>query len=160
VVHGSDWIELSCGARVTEWVLLPGMSGSFIRLREARIDLGERGLAMFPWGNYKGISRPGFPEITMEFHNSTAAGHPHHFCLCPEDCLLWCPMKYVWPACGCCAKFLLPPEDHRGSKKHKNQVEWMRCCTWSQAALEKLRSDAAWSLAAKNQHGMDFGRCL
>ena len=109
VVLDYDWLRLPCGARVTAWVLLPGMSGSFIRLREARVHEGEHGLAMFPWGNYKGISRPGMPEYTMDFHNTTAPGHPYYFCLYPEDCLLWCPMKYVWPACGCCAKFLFPP---------------------------------------------------
>ena len=27
-----DWFQLPCGARVTAWVLLPGMSGSFVRL--------------------------------------------------------------------------------------------------------------------------------
>jgi len=96
----------------------------------------------------------------MDFHNTTAPGHPYYFCLYPEDCLLWCPMKYVWSACGCCGKFLFPPGDHRGADKHKKKVEWMRCCTWTQADLEKLRSDAAWSLYSKNQRGMDFGRCL
>ena len=135
------------------------MSGSFIRLREARLDQGEYGLAMFPWGNYRGISRPGMPEITMDFHNNSAPGQPHFFALCPEDCLLWCPMKYVWPACGCCAKFLFPPEDHRGSKNHKKKVGWMHCCILSQAALQELRADAAWSLSTKNRHRMDFGRC-
>ena len=160
VVLGHDWLRWDCGARVTHWVRLPGMRGSFIRLREARPDMNERGLAMFPWGNYRGISRPGMPEITMDFHNSTAPGHPYYFSLYTEDCLLWCLMKYVWPACGCCAKFLFPPEDHRGTKKHYNKVEWMRCCIESQAALEKLRSEAAWSLSAKNQHGMAFSRCL
>jgi len=160
VVIDYDWVQLPCGTRVTTWVLLPGMSGSFIRLREARAHEGEHGLAMFPWGNYKGISRPGMPEYTMDFHNTTAPGHPYYFCLYPEDCLLWCPMKYVWPACGCCGKFLFPPGDHRGADRHKKKVEWMRCCTWTQADLEKLRSDAAWSLSSKNQRGMDFGRCL
>ena len=155
-----DWLLLECGVQATRWVALPGRSGSFIRLREARLDLGEAGLALFPWGNYRGISRPGMPEITMDFHNSTAPGHPYFFSLCPEDCLLWCPMKYVWPACGCCAKFLFPPEDHRGTRKHHTKVEWMRCCTGSQAALEQLRYDAALSLSAENPHGMDFGRCL
>ena len=155
-----DWVRLPCGARVTEWVSLPGMPGSFVRLREARIDQGEHGLAMFPWGNYKGISRPGMPEYTMDFHNSTAPGEPYYFCLCPEDCLLWCPMKYVWPVCGCCSRFLYPPEDHRGTRRHQKRVAWMHCCTSTQADLERIRSEAAWSLSMKNHHGMSFGRCL
>ena len=99
------------------------------------------------------------PEITMDFHNSTAPGHPHFFSLYAEDCLLWCPMKYVWPACGCCAKFLFPPNDHRQSQKHENKVGWMHSCTSSQAALERLRPEAAWKLPPKNQHGQNFSRC-
>ena len=154
-----DWLLLECGVLATVWVALPGRSGSFIRLREARLDLGEAGLALFPWGNYRGISQPGMPEITMDFTNSTAPGHPHYFSLEPEDCLVWCPMKYVWPACGCCALFLYPPEQHRQTKKHKSRVAWMKECTKSQPDLEHLRSDSALRLSKKNQHGQDFGRC-
>ena len=69
-------------------------------------------------------------------------------------------MKYVWPACGCCAKFLFPPEDHRGSIKHVKKVRWMHYCIFGQAGLEELRANAAWTLSMKNQRGLDFGRCL
>ena len=48
VVSGHDWMLLDGGVRATNWVALPGMCGSFIRLREARPGMGECGLAMFP----------------------------------------------------------------------------------------------------------------
>ena len=75
------------------------MCGSWIRLREAHHSLGKTGLALFSGGNYRGISRPGMPELTMDFLNTTAPGAPLFFALEPEDCLLWGPMEYVWPDC-------------------------------------------------------------
>ena len=50
-------------------------------------------------GNYRGILRPGMPEITMDFLNTTAPGAPLFFALEPEDSILWGPMEYVWPDC-------------------------------------------------------------
>ena len=46
---------------------LPGIRGNLIRLREAHLGLGEARLALFPWGIYRGLLRPGMPELTMDF---------------------------------------------------------------------------------------------
>ena len=38
------------------------------------------------------------------------------------DVLELCPNEQIWPYCGCCGKFLLPPEIHRRTETHGKTV--------------------------------------
>ena len=61
------------GVRVSAWIdIACGKPGSKFRFREA---LRGRGLLFFPWGNHRQWEFPNYPELTIEFANTTAAGY-------------------------------------------------------------------------------------
>ena len=95
-----------------QWFELPGM-GSRIRL--VRSGPGKEHV-FYPFLAKRGLN--------LEF-----AGPPSWdmgtITLQRGDVLSWCPQYYVWVYCFFCQKFLFPPEDHRESKKHISNLQWL-----------------------------------
>jgi hypothetical protein len=122
------------GLRVSDWIELPGKSGRFVRPRE--------------------VTEQANREILMDFQNNTVPDWPYIITLDPGDALVWCPGKYIWPACMVCKKFLSPCEDHRNSDKHRS-----KCCWWWQqlhalSDLERTRSKHAAGFVQNNWRGL------
>jgi hypothetical protein len=138
--------------QVSSWVEVPGRVGSWIRLREAA-DWGG-GMVFFPWANHRRLQFPDKPEMIMEFWNFTVTGQPCMITLNPEDALVWCPAKYMWPACVICGKFLFPCDEHRCSFKHRKKVmSWLQ----SLRTLEdvyNIRNTFSRGFVEKNLHGL------
>jgi hypothetical protein len=140
------------GLRVTSWVALSGNPGSHVRLREVA-EFGA-GLAFFPWANHRRLQHPGRTDVVMDFKNNTVAGGPYSITLEPTDALVWCPAKYIWPACVVCGKFLFPCEPHRLSRGHCPAAQvWWRSLT-SLQSLHDTRHKYAHSFLQKNLFGL------
>ncbi len=138
--------------RISNWVELPGRQGSFIRLREVA-DRG-RGMVFFSWANHRRLLFPDKPEMIMEFQNFTVQGGPYIITLEPGDALVWCPAKYMWPACVVCGKFLFPCDDHRCSQRHQKKVTWWWLSLRSLQDLYSSRSYYAQGFVKKNLRGL------
>ena len=140
------------GCRMSDWTELPGRPGSFVRLREVA-NLGA-GLAFFPWANHRRMQYPDKYDIVMDFENHTVPGGPYIITLEPGDALVWCPAKYIWPACVLCGKFLFPCDAHRCSRNHVKTIGWW----WtSLISLQKLEDNRRWYLLGfvqKNLRGL------
>ncbi len=136
----------------SSWIEVPGRGGSWIRLREVATWGG--GLVFFPWANHRRLQFQGKLEMIMEFRNFTVTGEPCTIILRPEDGLVWCPAKYMWPACVVCGKFLFPEGPHRCSEKHlKKTKSWIN----NLRALHdvySMRSFFARGFVQKNLHGL------
>ncbi len=140
------------GLRMSSWVALSGNSGSLIRLREVS-ELGA-GLAFFPWANHRRMQHPDKPDVVIDFWNDTVAGGPYFITLEPGDALVWCPAKYIWPACVVCGKFLFPCDSHRASQRHcRTAQEWWLKLTTLQS-LHDTRHMYAQSFGQKNSRGL------
>ena len=101
----ADWIP-------DQWIELPGMGS---RIRVVRSSPGEQHVF--------------YPFLAQRDLNLEFAGPPSWdmgtITLQRGDVLSWCPQRYVWPYCFFCQKFLFPPEDHRESKKHISNLQWL-----------------------------------
>ena len=97
-----------------------GASGSEVRLVHA---WPGHGLLFFNWGNFRRLQNPAADEYTLEFRNVGACGPGvcTQFVLDWTDAFILCPMKYLWPVCVRCTKFLFPHEAHRESKGHRRR---------------------------------------
>ena len=139
------------GLHMSNWHPLPGKPGSFIRLREVA-EYG-RGLAFFPWANHRRIEHPGKPEMVMDFQNEKYMQNII-ITLEPGDALIWCPAKYIWPACVVCEKFLFPCDEHRCSMKHRRNISWWSSTLNTLQNLEATRRTHADGFLQKNWRGL------
>ena len=98
-----------------------------------------RGLAFFPWGNFKQLRRPGQPEVTMEFwHNQLR--EVDQFVLEPGDVIITTGDGYVWPFCIGCNKLLYPVRDHRNSASHRRWTARLQSAA-NQSDIDRLARD-------------------
>jgi hypothetical protein len=142
------------GCRMSDWVQLPGKPGSFVRLREVD-NLGAGLVFFFPWANHRRMQNPDKYDIVMDFENHTVPGGPYVITLEPGDALVWCPAKYIWPACVLCGKFLFPCDAHRTSHKHLKTVNSWWPTLDSLQNLEVNRRSYLFGFVQKNLRGLN-----
>jgi hypothetical protein len=140
------------GCRMSNWAELPGRPGSVVRLREVA-NLGA-GLAFFSWANHRRMQYPAKYDIVMDFENHTVPGGPYIITLEPTDALVWCPAKYLWPACVLCGKFLFPCDAHRCSQGHVKRLSWWWPTLISLQSLEANRRSYLLQFVQKNLCGL------
>ena len=100
--------------KLDNWLPLPGMGGNFIQMRPRGPGVESSGLLMYSaLSNYQVLFRSTWNngDIILMQHG---------------DVLKVCPAQHVWPWCSYCARFLLPAESHRLSKKHQRMLEKLR----------------------------------
>ena len=140
-----------------KWITLPSPWGlnKSSEIQLVRVGPGQ-GLVFFPWGNHRNLTHPDWgEEYSIRFRHHGSAGQ-HDFILQPGDMFIMCPMKYPWPVCVWCCKFLFPVESHRSSTDHGPKTEkGLRECN-SQAALEAKRKFYSPWVIAKHAHGVQF----
>ena len=99
------------------WISIPSPRGPVksSEIRLVRVGHGQ-GLAFFPWGNHRQIRHPEWGEECSSMFRHRGSAGDHSFSLEPGGIFIMCPMKYPWPVCVWCGKFLFPCDAHRGSK--------------------------------------------
>ena len=150
MIHPATWPFNGCS--MSDWAELPGKPGSVVRLREVA-NLGA-GLAFFPWANHRRLQYPAKYDIVMDFQNNTVPGGPYIMTLEPTDALVWCPAKYLWPACVLCGKFLFPCDAHRCSQEHVKRLGWWWPTLDSLQNLEANRRSYHPRFVQKNLRGL------
>jgi hypothetical protein len=140
------------GCLMSSWAELPGRPGSVVRLRE--VPNYGAGLAFFPWANHRRMQYPNKYDVVMDFENHTVPGGPYIITLEPGDALVWCPAKYIWPACVLCGKFLFPCDAHRCSPKHVRQRDWWWHSLNSLHSLDTSRRSYLFGFLQKNLRGL------
>ena len=93
------------------WVDLPGGHGCMVRFVHAHD--GEPPHCFY---SFMALNR-----LVMEFWGGLY--QPMIVRLSRVDIIAWCPLKYCWPWCVPCQKFLLPVEEHRASMKHRAMLQ-------------------------------------
>jgi hypothetical protein len=140
------------GLRMSSWAELPGRAGSFVRLRE--VPNYGAGLAFLPWANHRRMQYPDKYDIVMDFENHTVAGGPYIITLQGPEVLVWCPAKYIWPACVLCGKFLFPCDAHRNSQDHVKHVNWWWPTLKTLQCLDETRRRYLVAFLNKNLRGL------
>ena len=88
-----------------KWLMLPGAGPNYFQVRAHEKQLPYRKLKKYP-------SLDGFQLwFHSEWNKATIK-------LQDSDVFKLCPAQHYWPYCSECGKFLLPPEEHRNSRKH------------------------------------------
>ena len=118
------------------WLKLPGMGETFVPFVA---DDGPQGHLFYKFLNQH--------QATIEF--SCSKWHSEIIRFEVTDVLVNCEVKEAWPFCFLCKKFLLPPEDHRNSKKHRkmqSQIPYNSAAYMRSWADMKVQNRCVYSL--------------
>ena len=118
------------------WLKLPGMGEAFVRYVA---DDGPQGHLFYKLLNQH--------QATIEFFCSKWHSEIIRFEV--TDVLVMCEVKEAWPFCFLCMKFLLPPEDHRNTRrtiKLQSQIAYNSAAYMRSWADMKLQNRLVYSL--------------